>query len=102
MGDEEVPYRSPQVNIGQAQQASSQDEQDYSTLLSVQGTLNDALNNLYKDFNAFEILKTDTPDEAAKKLMIDILGKQEAYDILVSVKSVIDSAIQGVKQERDK
>lgn len=100
MDNEELPYRSPATAPG-PDPVTDKDDEDLPTLLSVKKTLDEAITALYKDFNAFKILATDNKTEATEKLLIKILGKQEAYDILSPLQSTIESAIEAVKQKHE-
>lgn len=100
--DESIPYRSP-VTAPTTNDAVDRDAEEFSTLEDVKKTLDQAVEALSKDFNAFDILKlleSPTLDEAARKLLVQIEGKQIAYDILMPLQSTIDSAIQNVVQKR--
>lgn len=104
MDPEAVPYRSP-VDVGVAEVASTEDENDFSSLKDVKRKFDKAIAELYKDFNAFDITKLlDSPtlDEAAKKLLVSIMAKQEAYDILTPLRDQLDSAIKDVKQKQER
>lgn len=91
--DENIPYRSP-VTLPPRDAATDNDDQDFSTLLEVQKVFHEAVNALYKDFNAFDLSKN------VPKLEVQIAAKQIAFDILNPLKDTIDSAIQKVEQKR--
>lgn len=100
--DESIPYRAP-VTAPTTNDAADRDEEEFSTLEDVKKTLDQALEALYKDFNAFDILKllgSPKLDDAARKLLVQIEAKQVAFDILMPLQSTIDSAIQNVVQKR--
>lgn len=89
-------YRSP-VTQSQPKPKYSQDEANVDTLQRVMDTLDLQINGLYKDFNAFDIIalldNSDSLSAAQQKLMIQILGKQNAYDVLVEARTAVESAI---------
>lgn len=100
--DENIPFLHPVTAPGR-DEATDEDDQDFSTLVEIKKTLDDAMASLYKDFNAFDIVKlleTNTVPETRKKLLIQILGKQEAYDILMPIQSTVDSAVEDVMRKR--
>lgn len=74
----------------------TKDEEDYSTLRAVRNTLAEAIEGLYKDFNAFEVLGTDVTRDAKDKMLRSIESKKMVYDILAPLLETIDGAIQGV------
>lgn len=92
MDNEAIPYRSP-AKVTQAQPASDEDENDYRTLVEVKKILDDAMDGLSKNFNAFDLAK-NAPD-----LAVQVAARQVAYEILVPVQSMVDSAIQAVEQK---
>lgn len=91
MNDEDVPYRSP-VTTGPVRSASSQDENDYSTLLEVKKDFDNAIVGLYRDFNAFG-LREDVPE-----LEKQVIGRQVAYNILEPLQRKLQRAIEDVEQ----
>jgi hypothetical protein len=58
--------------------------------------LGDQLEALYKDFNAFDILKGKPEPEAAANLLRQIEGKQIAYDVLRPTYDAVVEAIRRV------
>lgn len=95
--NEDIPYRTPAA-VAPVAPSSDQDQADYSTLNRVQAILKKAIADLHKNFNAFDIPRDKGRDEAVSILLRQIDGKQEAYDVLVAVESLVDSAINNVKQ----
>lgn len=93
---DDLPYRSP-VTQGTAQSPSTTaNETNYDTLKIVRELLADSLEDLYKNFNAFDVLKSETKDKAVDNLLRQIEGKQIAYDILSPVLEGVDNAIKVV------
>lgn len=92
---DDLPYRSP-VTARQVPTPTSVDEQDFSTLKIVRGILSEAVNGLYKDFNAFDILKDQTPETAARNLLRQVEAKQIAYDTLSPLLDAVDTAMKNV------
>lgn len=94
MNDEEIPVRSP-VRMSTPDNSTDNDDEDFSTIVNVKKILDKSIEGLYKDFNAFSLVKDS-------KLSTDeqIAARQIAYDILVPVQSMIDSATQSVIERR--
>ncbi|MGI9028152.1 MAG: hypothetical protein ACR2FM_04940 [Candidatus Saccharimonadales bacterium] len=90
--DNSLPYRSP-VTPAAAATPYLQDEQDYNTLKFVRDILEEAIDGLYKEFNAFDVLRDGTDTEIQDKMVRQIAGNQVAYDILSPLKERIDNAI---------
>ena len=90
--DNELPYRSPVTAAAPAPQYSS-DEADYNTLKNVRVLFADTINNLSKDFNAFDVLSEGTNQAKIETMMRNIAGKQIAYDILAPLLERLDSAL---------
>lgn len=97
--DEELPVRSP-IDISPARNVTTQDEENYSTLVDIQNTINLAIAGLYKDFNAFKILDKEDDTTATKALLRQIAGKQEAYDILAPIQEQLNSVIDQINEMR--
>lgn len=91
--DSSLPYRSP-VTPAPAATPYSQDEAQYNTLQIVQKIFGEAIDGLYKEFNAFDVLGDGTNQEVMDKMMRQIAGNQVAYDILAPLKERIDNAIK--------
>ena len=100
--DEDIPYRTAVPLPPDASQASSRDEDNYDTLKLIQKGLVDAIDGLYKDFNAFEVLKDADNRTASQALMRNIAAKQEAYDILVPLLESVNSAVNSVDNKYKK
>lgn len=90
--DNSLPYRSP-VTPTAAATPYTRDEQDYNTLKFVQGLFADALEGLYREFNAFDVLGDGSDMVVRDKMMRQIAGNRTAYDILSPLKERIDNAI---------
>lgn len=91
--DEEIPFFSP-ATAPSPDPVAENDEDDYTTLKEVKKILDDGIDNLSKDFNAFDLAKD------AAKLEAQVAGRQVAYDILVPLQSMVDSAIKAVEDGR--
>lgn len=89
MDNEEIPYRTS-VTVGPDRPASTRDENEYSTLIEVNKMLIQAIQDLYKDFNAFDW------SEQVANLKAEVAGRQIAYDILMPLQQQVQSAIQDV------
>lgn len=94
--DDGFGYRSPVTQAAPKPQYS-QDEANIDTLQRVLAVLDAQIAGLSKDFNAFDVISlmnnSDTMDAAQQKLIVQILGKQNAYDILMEAREAIDSAV---------
>lgn len=90
--DEDVPYRAS-AQAAPAKRASEQDEKDFSTLVAIKKIFDESMKGLFKDFNAFDL---------SDKIPVDvqIAARQQAYDLLVPVQSMVDSAIESVEQKQ--
>lgn len=91
--DEEIPFFSP-ATAPTPDVVTENDEGDYSTLKEIKKILDGSIEDLSKDFNAFDLSKD------AVKLESQVLGRQVAYDILVPIQSMVDSAIKAVEDSR--
>lgn len=91
--DEEIPFFSP-ATAPSPDVVAENDEDDYTTLKQVKKILDDGITDLSKDFNAFDLAKD------AMKLEAQVAGRQIAYDILVPLQSMVDSAIIAVEDGR--
>ena len=94
MNDESIPYRSPAHVAAVPTTQRDRDEEDYSTLVEVRRLLDESIINLYKDFNAFDTDKNGTD------LEVQIGGRKYAYEILVPLQSLVDSAIKTVDNKQ--
>lgn len=90
-----LTYRTPATAAPAVAQTSA-DQDNYDTLRMIGGIFADAINGLYKEFNAFDILSDGTDEEKRDKLMRQIAGNQIAYDILAPLLERINSAVQTV------
>lgn len=90
---DDLPYRSPVTATALPQPVTS-DEQDYSTLRSVRAVIADALEGLYKDFNAFDVLKRESVETAAIDLLRQVEVNQAVYGVLAPLLEAIDSKLQ--------
>lgn len=96
--DEDIPYRSPVTDMlsGASPSKTTSDEVDYNTLKEVRGILKASIDELYKDFNAFQPNKDDLPFDRIKKLLHEIESKQMAYNILAPIYDSIITAMKTV------
>lgn len=95
---ENLPYRTPgtgPVGVGKV----SANEEDYSTAVAVRDILKEALTGLFKDFNAFDILKDEGREKAADNLLRQVEAKQMAFDILSPTFEAIDNAVKAVDEK---
>lgn len=95
---DDLPYRSsaPAHVLPTTQQPSSVDEGEFSTLKVVRDTLAEGVEGLYKDFNAFDLLKTGKKTEAAYDLIVQIESKKIAYDILAPLLETVVSTMESI------
>ncbi len=91
--DEQIPFFSP-ATAPTPDPVAENDEDDYTTLKQVKKILDDGVDGLSTDFNAFDLSKD------AMKLEAQVAGRQIAYDILVPIQSMVDSAIKAVEEGR--
>jgi len=91
--DEEIPFLSPATAPVQDPVAEN-DEEEYSTVVKVKEILDEGIINLSKDFNAFDLAKD------AITLETQVAGRQVAYNILIPIQNMVDSAIIAVKNGR--
>lgn len=70
-------------------------EQNYDTLKAVRSLMASALDGLYKEFNAFDVLGDGTDEAIKDKMVRKIAGNQTAYDIIAPLLDAVDTAIQG-------
>lgn len=72
----------------------TKDEENYDTLKAIYLVLAESVEALYKDFNAFKLPEGVPKTTALYNLMVQIDGKQQAYDILAplaeSAKQALD------------
>lgn len=93
---DDLPYRSAlSFKIPEAE-PSPTDESDISTLKIVLEQLEIELARLNKDFNAFEILNSEDPNNAAEWLLIEIMAKKRAHDIIYPILDMVRDTIHGV------
>jgi hypothetical protein len=91
---DDFQYRSPMTAVNAPAPVSSTNEANYDTLQIVRDQLRDAVNNLYKDFNAFNVSPEKTEEEAAKIMLRQVTAKQMAFDILSPVLEAVDNAVK--------
>lgn len=100
MNDETIPYRSAIPDVMAADQGqTTEDEVNYDTLKAVRDVLQKGVDDLYKDFNAFTLLKEGSIEAASIDLLRQIAGKQEAYDILAPVLEAVVAAMRLVDEK---
>lgn len=97
---DDLPMNSPAVGPA-VTPVSNTDERNYDSLLEAQKDLGAAIRGLYKDFNAFDVYKEDTTEDAKNKLLRTIDGKQVAYDILLPIKAKLDQTIENIKKKNE-
>lgn len=90
--DEEVPYLHPPT-APTDDPVTDKDDEDYTTLKKVEEILDREIENLKVDFTALNA-------KDATKLQAQVLGRQEAYDILGPVHEMVKSAINSVEEQR--
>lgn len=93
--DNSLPYRTP-VTLTSPTVPYTQDEQHYNTLRMVQSIFAEAIEGLYKEFNAFDVLGDGANEAVRDKMMRQVAGNQIAYDILSPLKERLDSALATV------
>lgn len=97
---DDLPYRSAGA-IGSSPSVVTKNEENYDTLKIVSSIISERLENLYKDFNAFEVLsiKAGGPRTMAlEELLLQIESKKIAYDILTEAYQAVETAIQGANK----
>jgi len=92
---EDIGYRSPIDNTPVT--VPDEDSDNFSTLVDVYRKFKQEIKDL-EHTNAFDILKLKDEDEAAKLLLRQIAGKQEAYRIVMPLFLQLESAVQDVKK----
>src|SRR4051812_10916192 len=92
---DDLPYRSP-VHTPGVKSVVSKNEQEYSTLKIVRSTLAATVEGLYKEFNAFEVLKNADAEMAASNLLRQVEVKQGVYDIVSPLLEAVDNAMRVV------
>lgn len=90
--DEQIPFFSP-ATAPTPDPVAENDEDDYRTLTHILQILDREIEGLGKDFNS---LKADD----IQALQAQVLGRQQAYDILVPIQEMIKSAISSVDEMR--
>lgn len=78
--------------------AKPRDEQQYDSLKEAQELLSESIKDLYKDFNAFDVLKTDNP-QIAENFIREVAGKQEAYNILMPILQSLNSIVDKIEKK---
>lgn len=102
--NEGFDYRSsvPMGTIPPQGGATRQDIANFSTLQAVEKILATAVEDLYRDFNAFNLPDGVPKTTAIYNLQRQIDGKQEAYSILApvleSVRATIDQVNRNFKR----
>lgn len=87
--DEEVPYRTP-VSIGTAQPASTQDENDFSTLRYIQTEINKEMQRL-SDVDAFDL------KEGELSIKEQMAANKKAREILEPIQTLINGTINDIQ-----
>lgn len=93
---DDLPYRSAFTEIAPVASVTT-DEVNYDTLKHVRDLMVEAVNNLSKNFNAFEVLKQgNTKQDAALDLVRQIEVKQGVYDVLAPLLEEVNSAMRTI------
>lgn len=93
--DEEVPYRSP-VDIGTADDVSTQDEQDFSTLLYIQKEFNREMRNL-SSIDAFKL----KDEEDGLTVPQQIVAYKKAKEVLEPLQSLVNTRVAEIKGKQE-
>ena len=97
MDNEGLPYRTGVRALNPTPaRVVTKDEENYDTLRSVGAALQAAVDDLYKDFNAFNLLKGATTEEARDHLVAQIEANQIAFSIVSPLLESIRDAIKSV------
>lgn len=97
---DDLPYRSSALPVDiQPNKTPTEDEAHYSTLASIKRLFGVAIADLYKDFNAFDLLKNEDKNQASLNLLRQIEAKQEAYGILKPLFDTLTSAVDAVDEK---
>lgn len=94
----DLPVRSPVTPLGgRVKRDSDQiNEANYDTLKIVEKFLGEQLEALYKDFNAFDVLKDKSKAQAAANLLRQVEANQKAYEILKPAYDAVVTAIERI------
>lgn len=96
--DDDIPYRAPYgLDLPGEAKDSIEDEAQFNTLKTIQKYLNQQVQALQKDFNAFDVLTHVNPKEAAEALLVEIMAKQAAYKILFPILEMLNGPISAVE-----
>lgn len=96
---DDIPYRGIVTSPASAPAVSSTNEANYDTLQIARKLLQDGIDGLYKDFNAFDILKAEDKEKASANLLRQVEAKQMAFDILSPVLEAVDNAVKLVDEK---
>jgi hypothetical protein len=98
--DEELTYLShvPAGVLPTVAEESRQDEANYDTIKHLHTEFHAAMDSLHNDFNAFDIHKDDTNEDAKDKLLRDIDGRQIAFEILSPLVESLDNAMNAINK----
>lgn len=96
--NEELGYRSPVV-IGQATEPDK-DHDNFSTLEDVYKKFKSEIKDL-EHINAFDTMKAEGKDKAARILLRQLDAKQEAYKILFPLFLQLESAVKDIKNKEE-
>lgn len=94
--DEELGYRSPIDNTPATE--PDKDHDNFSTLEDVYKKFRSELKDL-EHVNAFDTMKTEGKDKAARILLRQLDAKQEAYKILFPLFLQLESAVKDIKEK---
>lgn len=98
---EPIPYRSAIPEDIIPKRKWGHDDANQDTLKVVLEALEQAMEALYKDFNAFDVLEGKSKKEAAEALLRSIEAKQLAFDILTPLYETVKSAIHHVEKNNE-
>jgi hypothetical protein len=97
MDNEGIPYRTGVSAMNPTPtRVVTADEENYNTLKAVMKMMQTAVDALYKDFNAFTLLKGATRTEARDHLVAQIEANQIAFGIVSPLLESIRDAIKVV------
>lgn len=100
--EEELDYRPVATSLykrEEKKEKTSKDEVDISTLIEVDRKFDNAIFNMFNDFNSFELIKEGSENAIAKNLLYQVRSRQMAFEILKPLSEEIKQAILQVKSK---
>lgn len=100
--EEELDYRPITTSLyrkEEKKEKTSKDEVDISTLVEVDRKLDNALYNMFKDFNSFDLISEGSENATAKNLLYQVKSRQMAFEIIKPLSEEIKQAIINVKSK---